>query len=327
MTTTSAFEITQEEAQELDTQVTVQGRRFKGLVQKEDKLGNTFWEFEELGRVNNMKYKNPTGGSSLTDKAFTATTGKTYSMKLGRDSRILSPDMVLNPLLEQGWEVATHTAIRGGLSFITTLTMPDYDQPDFITWDHEIYPDLTTEQLVLKPSLQVMADLQKSSIYQVTAGLYRLICTNGLVAQALNLGHMTFNHTNFNFRDLQGNFQGSVIAHRLEHITLQKYPVKSLQHVAHLLEVVSNKDESANSLPALLANPAKQLVQDMSSASRGLMVNQLELIAQAEIPEITILDILNLITNASRNIRVLHSLDSTTQAFQQMLDLFNYMDA
>lgn len=317
MTTNQAYQISEQEARELDTTAIYQPSPIKGLVKDND--GN--YRFDVLGHVGTLSYKNPLQGSKgISDRVFQPLgESQVYPMTANRDNSILAPQSVLEPLVDQGWNIKNHQTMRGGICFVTTLAHPDIAIPDFMGWDN-LNKD---QQGVLRPSIVVKGNLQNSGTIEVIAGFFRLVCINGLVAKVLGMGHLAMNSRTFQVARVRQLADAQSMVTDL--VPMKTYQPSTVSRMAGLLTTVQSGEQSLASLPSLLQRPMTTLLQDFGTRSQQNLAQQFTMMVEAEVPQITVLDILNALTNASRNIRVQSNLDNLTTAVDEVAELYQWM--
>lgn len=317
MTTTTAYQITESEARELDTTAIYQPTPIQGLVKDAD--GN--YRFDTLGHVGTLSYKNPLqmGKQGVSDRVFQPLgEGKVYPMTANREERLLAPRSVLEPLVDQGWTIKNHQTMRGGICFVTTLAHPGIEIPDFINWD-----GLNKDNGVLRPSIIVKGNLQNSGTIEVTAGFFRLVCINGLVAKVLGMGHLAMNSRSFKVERVRELADSQSMTTDL--VPMKTYQPSTVARVAGLLTNIQSGEQNVQQLPSLIQRPVTALLQDFGARSQQSLAQQFTMMSQAEVPQITVMDILNALTNASRNIRIQSNLDNLTTAVDELSELYQWM--
>lgn len=319
MTTSTAYQISESEARELETTAIYQPTPIEGLV----KDANGTYHFDTLGHIGTLAYKNPlqTGKGGVSDRVFQPINdGKVYPMTATRDQQILAPRAVIEPLVDQGWTIQNHQTMRGGICFVTTLAHPEITIPDFIGWDGLN----KSKEGVLRPSIVVKGNLQNSGTIEVIAGFFRLVCINGLVAKVLGMGHLNLNFRTFKVADVRQLADRQSLTTDI--VPMKTYQTSTFGHVAGLLTNLHSGDETIDHLPQLLRRPVTTLLQDFGARSQQSLTHQFEMMSEAEIPTISVMDILNALTNASRNIRIQSNLDNLTTAVDELSELYQWMN-
>lgn len=106
----------------------------------------------------------------------------------------------LAPLVERGFTIEKQYISKGGLNLTAILTPPNATEiEDPIHWDDARF---TSEQHLARPrrmneSVMVQTSIRPGKAINYRRGWFRLICTNGLVAEVMDLGSARFNHANF----------------------------------------------------------------------------------------------------------------------------------
>jgi hypothetical protein len=117
--------------------------------------------------------------------------GAASPVRLGTISadRYVVPDhyQVARPLLERGFVPRVLRTRRGGASFFGLFSHPDLKYPSLRVPDGKGREDL-------EYSIGVWNSLKTGHAVRVVGGFFRIICTNGLLDQLLNLGEGSFDH-------------------------------------------------------------------------------------------------------------------------------------
>ena len=112
------------------------------------------------------------------------------------------PD-VLGPLLDQGYRIKTQNLARGGTILYAVVEPPNPPHiEDPIKWDRHLFPGAPNAPLT--EAISIFSSIKPGKGIRVTRGLWRLVCTNGLISQVLDLGHWKFSHTNYRPDKIRG---------------------------------------------------------------------------------------------------------------------------
>lgn len=303
MTSTTAFELS-----ETFTAEGSQGSRpFVSLVQ----VGEANWELAPIGR---LERKEVDGFKGQEVRFTSALNDKVYELGNFRTNNILDHGPIFEPLLRDGWEVVRHQTLRGGAKIATEFVHRDLALDDNISWDFTSaggqHPELKDAKSL--PSLMVLADARKGMQYSLTAGIHRLVCTNGLIAKVLDLGSMEFSHTiaaesatdkvaKFSTELLNGNRWNSMA-----------YRTYQPAAAATLAGWLANPTE----VPSLL-KPSISTLDVWTTARREALVGNLDSIQEG----FTVVDILNAITNVDQGIRTFWNLDRMATSLRDMAEL------
>lgn len=115
---------------------------------------------------------------------------------------------IIEPLLDMGFIITKYYLIRKGVGLVAFLEPAEETRllRDPISWDHDYwvqrYPSRKNIS-GLRELLQVVAFLKPGRGIKFNHGLYRLICTNGMMSRVLEFPSLRFSHTNFDPTALQ----------------------------------------------------------------------------------------------------------------------------
>lgn len=120
-----------------------------------------------------------------------------YSLGLGSDQMsFINPADPIRTLLDQGWEIVDQFAGQSGIEIVTLLVFPEAeDREDPITYDRNFWVNH-----VGPTGMRLAAEVTTSlwigrMATRIDLGYYRLICTNGLVGEAMGLESLAYRHT------------------------------------------------------------------------------------------------------------------------------------
>ena len=298
---------------DLDTTVNERTRPFRSLVE-----GPEGWELAPIGQLVAQRYRNPrnTADTSLLNVQFRSTTkDKDYELGVFKDSEIVDHAAIFEPILAAGWTVAKHDVLRSGAKALTTFKSDDFPVEDIIRWD-----GLYQDDRPLLPSLLVRADARRGSSYSITAGWFRLVCTNGLVSKQFELGHVEFQHGTKDLATKVREFMNTVASgerFRLE--TGRTFDVRAVP-------VIRDRFLLDAEAPAFIKEAVHQAIREVTVKELPSLHHQLELIeGNNTTGTVSILDILNIFTNASRNFRSGYTLESALKGWTTLFEVAEYM--
>lgn len=210
--------------------------------------------------------------------------------------RTVSHAAVLEPFLAAGYRPRSVIHGRGGASMIAILGHPEFTFPDPIAWDHSLLPDPDDEidpeyirDHGLQASVRVRSDLRRGHGVSATAGYFRLVCTNGLIAKVLDLGHLSTNHRVFSQEQVQ-TFVDSVP------MTPAALPASSSELIEEVLAFLRTPKEEIPSLPRMLRTPIAKITGELSTSGNEILRVNLEALARSQ-DAFTKLDLINAYTN------------------------------
>lgn len=104
----------------------------------------------------------------------------------------------LQPLLDEGWQIQKMYTNRGGLNGIFQLTNPNgLRWDDVFTADQEVWGADVGKKDGLMELIQIHHNISPGGYAKYNRGFFRLVCTNGLVREELELGTYRANANNF----------------------------------------------------------------------------------------------------------------------------------
>lgn len=228
------------------------------------------------------------------------------------------------PLLDNGWVVKQHHVARGGLQVLTIFDYPEIQFEDPITWDARLFEGMSRDNSYLTPSIMVKANTRQGSMAHVTGGFMRLICLNGLVAKALDLGDAKFSI----WKSDPDQIANSVYSIAEDVRTMRpfneqaarQFPVRSARWLATALRDLDDENK-----PKMIAESLGSLTKHLHEGERANLALNFALMAtQHTEPEVSVLDTLNAITNASE-MKASSSLDMALTAADHLLELGEYI--
>ena len=156
---------------------------------------------QELGNVVTRNYRGEQAARHYFIGKDEKGVDKTY--KLGvTTSRFQFVDhtVALDPLLNRGYTIKDTVISRGGMNMYAVLERPNAQEiADPMNWDLQFWHDETGSGTKVVPrtmteSIVVFSSIKPGKAINYRRGYYRLICSNGLVAEVLDLGHIKANH-------------------------------------------------------------------------------------------------------------------------------------
>lgn len=243
----------------------------------------------ELGTVRKYAYD---GGSDVQRMTFASgETGKEYSLGVvGRSFDVISHAEILYPFLEQGFEVRSAMYGKGGAKLTALLAHPDFRLDDAIGWDVDWLNQRGVDgSRAMELSVRIKSDLTAYRGISATAGWFRMICTNGLVAQVLGMGTLMVPHRTW------GEGKVEAFAQNLP-TSIDQMPSAPTELLDDVLDILDRIDAEAASLPRLIREPAAKLAGALGKAKREPFRENL-LALRAGTEQFSMLDIVNAQTN------------------------------
>jgi len=236
--------------------------------------------------------------------------------------RMIDHYSVVKPLLDAGFEARSVQHHRGGASFMGFFAHPDISFEDPISWDSWA-GKATTRSMEL--SLRVRADLRRGRGISMSLGYFRLICTNGLVANVFDMGGLRLDHRNFQPAKVQEFLDMKItpdLRASLDPRTLITAPSSTLGPVIDILEF--DELDKVLALPRLLRTPAASVHKALSATVRSSLAEDLSLLKDSK-ADFTKLDLVNSLTNQAHNTRsqwgIYDEADPVTSALVDLVEL------
>ncbi len=163
-------------------------------------------ELQQLGRVVVEDYQ-----AEVSRFQFYPDTGNRWAPKnkqgahynLGTGSAKLdfvSPSEAQNPLLATGWQIVDQYATKGGLRMHTIFSRPEITFEDPYSYDRDMWHALETDREYgsICPAVLLETNLTVGRMAaKYVGGLFRIICLNGLIIRALDLGEVSWSHIDY----------------------------------------------------------------------------------------------------------------------------------
>lgn len=246
--------------------------------------------------------------------------GKPHSLGAATSRfQVLSHYDVVKPFLDNGFQVRSVMHASGGATFMAFLSNPDVTFPDPIDWD--LYSGAVASLselrgLPLEQSVRIRSDLRRGNGVSVDVGFFRLICTNGLVARVMDLGHANYNHVTFDPENVEV-FIGETILPTPD--SLPSAPSALLRDVREFLGA-----DDPGVLPRLLRDPVSGIQSSSSSATTLALIDELGEIEDRR-ERFSHLDLVNAVTNTKLAARtewsVYRDLDSVMRNLTDLVEL------
>jgi hypothetical protein len=276
-----------------------------------------------IGKAVNREYLDD---ADTTAHVFYAPTmdGKEKRVRLGATTdswSFVNPGDLAEQLFEAGYTLANSwnklgkSSLEVGMEF----TPPDaITFPDLIAWDNKYWRDLTNDpqrQTGLQERLYIRMGLGTNRGIEARMGFFRLICTNGLVAEYLMLGGYKSNHATFDparfenfiksprtysveYKDGQPVLMSTVVSHAAAILPIYHLLEEFLRQRKEWCEDKNNRqDFRPTGIQQTLIQPLNPL-RNMNDWYMDNLIEQLG-IASTEFDRdnITALDVLNFVTS------------------------------
>jgi hypothetical protein len=221
--------------------------------------------------------------------------GEDTAHPLGKASgnfRIVDHWTAAQPLLKAGFKVDMLRHFRDGAELFAVLTHPDLTMRDVIDWDADMYNGQPT---TMRMAIRLRNNLNIGNSIRYDIGFFRVICTNGLIASALDMGNAAFTHRIFETPKLK-QWVDDTINNWTGGRQLRDVEAKALDWPIQTFTEILEDPGYVNRLPAFARIPAQHLLNKMPQWSRVQLVEQMQSMRQnSEV--ITALDLLNAVTN------------------------------
>ena len=264
-------------------------------------------EFYQSGSISYRDYEKDTKLRVIT---YQDLEGKEFT--LGRTSggfRILDHKRVLTPLFDAGWVPTKIHPSKGGSGLWVNLVQPEITFPNNITWDNGFLGGIPELSALdgndgMNLAIAVQLDPRPGQSIMLTAGFFRLICLNGMVARILDMGFMKLNHLHFTPEKI-ASFSAGLITEESQDLQRQlvlphvpnaalDWPIEILQQKVY--GAADETDRVVAGLPSFVQKPVKQLTDRLPNWASEALVDQL-LAAKEEAEFLSPMDTLNALTN------------------------------
>jgi len=169
----------------------------------------------------------------------------------------------------------------------------------------------------MEVSVKVESSLRARYGFGVTAGLYRLVCTNGLISEVLGMGRVRMNHLNYSTTKMAEFAQG------LE-ATLESRATAPSALLDDVLDVLDRIDEEAASINRLMRTPALAIAANGAGGRSDALCDNLAALRD-NTTEFSVLDLMGAHTNvanvSSNPFTVYRNADVVVGALRDMVDL------
>lgn len=203
----------------------------------------------------------------------------------------------IEPLLREGYSVTDQSLLKGGSVVLTILKNKDDEGiNDPISWDNDYWVDSQSRNSRLFNAIMVKTSIKPGTGFTYRRGYFRMICTNGLFSQILDLGHSNMNHRNFSIDRMMGQLnisRGTADTPELKGHFLgnQNGLKKTIDFLHQDIETYAQTDE----IPHYLNKPISTIARFPNWYLTGLN-EQLERISESQ-GSIYALDLVNAATN------------------------------
>jgi len=279
---------------------------------------------KEIGIVRYQDFAGP-GGTVRTLTLENSETGKTHPLgTVSNGFKTRSHAQILRPFIDAGFVPRKMVYSTTGVACHAVLSRPDVTFADAIEWDRGWLLDHSegTVRAVqgdpkMELSVRVSSDLRAGRAYSAQVGFFRLICTNGLVAEILGLGSFWANHRNFS-QDKFNAFVSEMSA------TADQMPTAPTGLIDDVLRALETAGDDLNRLPRLLRTPAAVVLEHTKGAKGEAFRENLIALSDGK-SEMTKLDLLNCQTNVAhvtdRPWGVYNNTDMVVKALTDLVEL------
>lgn len=220
-------------------------------------------------------------------------------LSFGRTSsryQVTNPFDFVEPLLDAGFEPRLHHPYNGGAALFATFAHPDVAFPDFIEWDQDQHGGNGQDM-----NLGVVADLniRPGYSFRFIAGIFRQVCSNGLITKWLGLGEHKIAGANGDQAGLSDWIEGRFRV--LEDFSVERKSTEALEWPVRTMESLfdeslENPGELVAQQPAFVRQPLGTMMRLPKYAKASLLDN-LRMLGEEK--GICQLDLLNCITNTA----------------------------
>jgi hypothetical protein len=283
------------------------------------------WSYDPAGQrlpIGRIRYKDYDGNRELRNLSFeSSVSDRTHPVgNAGRTYAVIDHASVIDPFLDAGFQVRKIMHGRGGIDCQAILGHPDFMFKDSISWDRKWLAELDPSSKKIRSSMEfsvrIVSTLTPFRGISAVAGSSRLVCTNGLVAQALGIGQIRARHMAFSLDRIAGFVDGLPKAPEL-------MPTSSPELIDDVLETLDRIDQEGVTLPRLIREPALKLTALTGVRTPVLKVN-LRALRLADQP-FSKLDLVNAYTNTAHGARnpmgVYHGTDTAVQSLSTLIEL------
>jgi hypothetical protein len=233
---------------------------------------------------------------------------KGYALGAGsKQMSFINPADAQEQLLEEGWKIVDQWAWKGGLQVTTIFNNPGAAVDDTIEHDLAFWEARGRKRGGMFPAVRLDTNLVIGRVAaRYTAGVYRVVCTNGLISSVLNMGSASFSHRTWEEADLhktiedfqwtqallnKSNYKGSVLGSG-----------HSLRAVHKLLTTYIDASSAADAASAPWVRTMQKQLGMSANVLKGWTLEgfsgQLSMLADSNPDTIYSIDILNAYTNA-----------------------------
>lgn len=196
---------------------------------------------------------------------------------------------LVEPFLDQGRKsgrLKQTWLFRGGTCFRALIELPMRGIPDPIEWDLDLWE--SNKVGTLRQVIEIVSSVKPGHGIRITRGLFRLVCSNGLISKVLNLGFWKFSHSNFNPETV-----AQIASSSGEY---QDFTVGNKKGAERFLGVLQ-QDEVDESIPYFVQSSMGVLSRLPKWYVSGLQVQMQEFIDHSPVDRIGPLDLMNMLTS------------------------------
>jgi len=247
----------------------------------------------EKYQVGSIHYRDYERKRQLRVPYFRTMKGEEYRLgKVTGAFQIIDHYTALEPLIHNGFVPQFVHPFRGNTLQTTLFSHPELQLPDFINWD-----SFGADADSLHLGVMVTSSLRPGRGLSYVGGLFRVICTNGLMSKILGCGYLATNHRNYQTSKIEewsSRLVEDIWPNQLSDPQLYpKVPTSSLSWGIDQLNGLS-RDVQLN-LPSFAIEPLQNL-QRLPNWAFPLLAGQLERLQSSQ-QELNIFDLLNALTN------------------------------
>lgn len=234
--------------------------------------------------------------------------------------QIIDHAEVLSPLVDAGFHLRQALYSRGGAR-MTAFMAVDVLAADGV-WDDPFNWDGLEGTSPLLFGLAVHNDIRPGHAVKVTAGYFRIVCTNGLMVRSFGLGNLVMNHLVFSGHELAEWVKG--IPYKGPD-SFPRVPTKTLAAPIDWITQYTSED-GPQGLHRLVQDPVSRVVGGMNAAGAEELVTHLESLRSNE-DSYSIADLVNCITNIGRTQpRIYRRLDVMADQLATLVELGGIRD-
>jgi hypothetical protein len=278
-------------------------------------------------RAGRIVYRDYERDRNVRTLHFHSEDGQIYN--LGHTSpqhKVTNPYDFVKPLLDAGFEPRMHHPFNGGAGLFATFAHPGVEFPDVIGWDSDQHGG---SENGMNLAVAARLDIRPGYNFRFIAGIFRQICTNGLITKWLGLGEYKLLGANQGQPSVEDWIEGRF--REIEDFSMERkstkalgWPVSALQDLFD--ENLENPLEMVGQQPAFVRTPLRTMARLPKYARTSLLSNLETLQGEKDMCQ---LDILNAITNTAirrgedgprTRWQVYHNLEGTHGALSTLVE-------